>query len=583
MLTASYTDAAAPRWICDLNNKDAEAVGVVAAFMASRELPFAGSSVPTVIPAAARPCGAEREQQLGFTVAVSEPLPLNARDPMGSAVLGRSAEGFAGPNHLPAPGYTLIATRRRCVISDITTLKACFAKPDAYESFAFDRDVTCASEGDCCGAGAAPLIRLRELNEKVIDGNGHSLHRASPLACNTVELDGVRGVTLKNLSIDENEHVPPCAPGVASCPNTIFVNNSANVELENVHIYFGKGYVVRVWHTDGFRFVRSSLSESGIIGLYVGHFKYGSSRNVVIEDSVIARSRTNGLALQGADAADRATPVLITNNILNANHWHGLWPVPGIKGGITSGGQLLIADGSNIRVTGNIEADGNCENCKPAQTVSAIEFADQVPPPGGVHGLMIDRNTLLNGSGIAIYHNPRSLASDVLIEDNRVVGYHLVDNMSSAAERSGHVLEPPAPLARHGAATYEILRLAAGGVHYSAILAAEHPGARLEAVFALSPSPRPGAPWRPLLRCEAGARQVVVAGGKCGGEGQVDAVLGYSLAATDPGARPFFACAASATDHFLSWDPACEGRKTLGQLGYARPKSAPAPMPAANP
>jgi hypothetical protein len=572
-------------WACNRDDDNAVAIHLYAALpYPAGQITLAGTANKPA-PAAAQECGTPARYGFELTLPSAQLLRYGGLRLFGYAVLaGRGVTELTGSGSFRFPEYAPYSAPRSCSISDTVTLKACFSKPGSYEAFVFERDLACTSESDCCGDNGAPLIRLQNVSGKVIDGNGHFLRRAKPLACNAVEFDGVHRVVLRNLSIDEDERVPPCGLHVRNCPNTVFVNTSADVQLDNVHVYFGKGYVVRVWHTDGFAFVRSSLAESGIIGLYVGHFKYGASTDVVIADSIIARSRTNGIALQGAVAAGPASPVLVIDSVLNANHWHGLWPVPGIRGGITSGGQLLIADGANIRVSGNIEADALCERCKPPQTVAAIEVADQAPPPGGVRGLIIDHNTLLNGAGVAIYQNPGSSASDVVLEGNRIIGYRSLDSIKAAATRKDNVLQQPASgVSRSGAATYEILRLAADGTHYSAILPAEHPGARVEAVFALSPSPRPGAPWRPLLRCDAGTRQVVVAGGKCEGGGQVDAVLGYSLAATDPGARPFFACAASATDQFLSWDPACGGRETLGQLGYARPKSAPTPMPRANP
>ena len=368
---------------------------------------------------------------------------------------------------------------------------------------------------------------------------------------------------------------------VPKCPNTVFINTSADVRLDNVHIYFGKGYVVRAWHTNGFAFVRSSLAESGIIGLYVGHFKFGPSKNIVIADSVIARSRTNGIALVGAYATDAADPVLVIDNVLNANHWHGLWPVRGVKGGIAAGGQLLVADGADIRINGNIEADAICEKCKPARTATAIEIADQAAPPGGVRGLTIDHNWLLNGVGVAIYQNPGMMASGIAVDHNRLVGFRYLDGIKTPASRQDNMLEQRGSThAGAGAASYEVLRLAAAGEHHSSVSISEYPGAKLEAVFALSPSPRPGAPWTPLFRCIANGHDFVSPEKDCGGAGQLDALLGYSLAATDPGAKPFFACAASATDRILSWDATCEHKKRVGQLGYAIPAATPETIPA---
>jgi hypothetical protein len=219
------------------------------------------------------------------------------------------------------------------------------------------------------------------------------------------------------------------------------VNTSADVRLENVHVYFGKGYVVRAWGTDGFAFVHSSVSNAGVIGLYVGHFKFGPSRRVAITDSIIARSRTNGIALVGADGASPADPVLVANNILVNNHWHVLWPSSAVPGGIAGGGQLLVADGKNIRVSGNLFADGNCDFCNPTHAMTAIEIADQAAPSGGVQGLTIDHNIMVNGVGVAIYQNQGMLASGISLQNNHMRGFSTLDIIKSPATSASNALE----------------------------------------------------------------------------------------------------------------------------------------------
>ncbi len=134
------------------------------------------------------------------------------------------------------------------------------------------------------------------------------------------------------LDLDEDEATPPCDLANHSCASTIQVDASHDIKLSSVHVYLGKGYVIRVWDTGGFSLVRSSISNAGIIGFYAGHFKFGPSANLIIANSVIARSRTNAIALQGVVSKDPHNPVPITGNVLNQNHGHGLWPVADIEG-----------------------------------------------------------------------------------------------------------------------------------------------------------------------------------------------------------------------------------------------------------
>jgi hypothetical protein len=579
-------------WACQASGSQPVAVHLYAG------APYPAGQIVTAVTADLQPaapnqaCGAAGTRH-GFAVT----LPAPALFRFGSLRLFAYA---VPPNDGPVtqldgsgehrlPEYLPVADSGRiCNISDIATLKGCFAKPQSYDRFSLERDLTCSSDSDCCGSRSSALIMLNDVAGKVIDGNGHTLHRlAGALVCPALQFDKVQGVLTENLSIDENEHVVPCDLGRQPCPNTVLVNTAANVKLDNVHIYFGKGYAVKIWATDGFALVSSSISEAGIIGLYVGHFKYGHSTNIVVADSVFARSRTNAIALQGAYGADRADPVLVIDNVFNKNHWHGLWPVPGVKNGITSGGQILIADGADIRIAGNIEADAACENCNPPQTVTAVEIADQPKPPGGVQRLMIEYNDIYGGAGIAFYQNPGMALDTVTIRGNRLSGYRRLDAVTVAANQDTNTLADSATAqANGGLATYEILRLAGAHRHHAARRLTEYPADRLESVFALSPSPRPGAAYEPLFRCianNAESQDFVAPTRRCDDSGRPEILLGYSYEADYPGAKLFFACQAGGAegDRFVSWDPKCEGRTTVVALGYALAKSAPSPLPAA--
>lgn len=499
---------------------------------------------------------------------------------------------LGAPSEARLPDYTpLTGPPRNCEITDIPSLKRCIAQRGEFDQLSLRKDLMCTSADECCGPNKGPLIQLDDSSRRVFDGNGHVVHHApGALVCNLVQISRGEDIVIKNLTIDEGEHVAPCELAMKDCPHTILVTNSRNVRIDNTHIYYGKGYVVYVWTTDGLVFVRSTLSESGMIGLYVGHFKYGASKNVVIAESVFAGTRTNAIALQGADSDNPQSPVLVIGNVVNRNHWHGLWPVPNVPGGVTTGGQVLAGDGSNMRIADNIIGDGNCENCVPrGQYVNAIEFADVVPAPGGVRGLTIDDNYLYNGTKAAIRYDPGSRASDVNITNNRLHGFTELDSATIPVTRS-RVLKPEAGAAptQAGAATYEALRLAASGRHYMARTPAAHPGSRIEGVFALSPAPRLGASRSPLFQCmRTGVpdSDFVATDASCSGAGEVRSVLGYPYEAGHPSAQPFYVCrtAGASGDEFLSWDPNCEGQTVVERLGYAIARASPTAIPAASP
>jgi hypothetical protein len=457
-----------------------------------------------------------------------------------------------------------------CAIRDLASLKACFAKPEGANRFVFEADVACGSDDECCAGDKGSILRLVSQHNKIIDGAGHSFRRrGGQRRCPAIQAVKSEGVIVNNLSLDEDEAAPPCELADANCPATIEINTSRNVKLDGVHVYFGKGSVVHVVKTNGFIFTHSSISEAGIIGLSVGHFQYGPSSNVVIEDSVIAHSRTNGVALEGAISDDPAAPVLIRRTILSGNHWHGLWPVANVAGGITSGGQLLVGDGRNIHVENNVFAGGACKNCKPdGQTVTAIEISDQASPPGGVYGLTIHHNVFLNGVGVAIAQNRGTALSDITISDNRVIGYSRLDLVAAPASRAGNSLAATRfdfPAGANGA-----IRFPNPGTHP---VDSSHLEARA-VVFGLSASPRPGAATAPLYRCLENGRsqpESVSTSLSCDSHGKVVAILGYVYEPGHSNAAPLYGCRSTGpdSDFFLSWDRACEGRHLVAELGYA--------------
>ena len=399
---------------------------------------------------------------------------------------------------------TVSAAQNTCNISDLVSLHSCFSHVRDYDVFAFTGDLRCTSEGDCCPGGHAPML-FQSVSGKEIDGNGHSFRReAGQHACPAIVILKASHITMKDLVLDEDAKVPPCDFSERDCPNTIKTASSRDIRLDAIRVYAGKGYVVSVWATDGFTFTRSTISDAGIIGLSVGHYKFGPSRNITITDSVFARTRTNAIALQGAYSSDPAHPVLVANNVLVDNHWHGVFPVPGVPGGVTTGGQLFVGDGENIRVTGNIIAGHPCDNCYRAHHVTGIEIVDMLPAPAGVHGLQIDHNLIIgtNESSSAMNQHPNPLVSDVAISDNRVIGYDLLDTGTANASHARNSVRA-APLAP------------------------------LPAAAALARSPQPGAPATPVFLCarKATATQHFTSTAKdCGGDGEIVGVLGFPAA-----------------------------------------------------
>jgi hypothetical protein len=221
----------------------------------------------------------------------------------------------------------------------------------------------------------------------------------------------------------------------------LHIRNSSDISLEGVSIVNGKGYVIYVQRVNGFRFVNSTLRNSGVLGLYVGHSDMAST-NVRIQNSTFLDNQTNALALLGVTGASKDTNI-ISNNVFRRNHYRGQFPVAARYGtGFTGGGQVYIAQATGLTIRDNTIADGYCENCFVQQRhgtgVSGIELA--MPGRNSVSNLLITNNTVSNHDAWGIFVNEGSaLDATVDITNNR-----LLDNTSglkpSGARASGNVI-----------------------------------------------------------------------------------------------------------------------------------------------
>ena len=319
-----------------------------------------------------------------------------------------------------------------CAISDIATLTACFVAPGAHERFVFTADVVCSRQTDCCPGERPALMLMNGVHGRVIDGQGHRLKRqAGQKACAALLVRNGQDITVRALTFDEDQTAAPCELSDKPCASTVDFASSKDLTLERVKIAWGKGYVVRIWNVQGFTLRQSEISDAGIIGFYAGHYRYGASARITIEGSTIARARANGAAFQGAD------DVVLKDNLFVGNHWHGLWPVPG--GGITTGGQLLIGQGSRFAITGN-RFDGNdCRDCRPSRFVTAIEVGEDAKAPG-VHGLTISGNLMCYaGDGAAVRQNPGTKVDGMELLGNRLKGFSRADESVGPVRRERNI------------------------------------------------------------------------------------------------------------------------------------------------
>lgn len=326
------------------------------------------------------------------------------------------------------------AAQAACQAGDVAALRECIRVAPQAGPIRLTRDIACSFVAECCPGGAATL-RIAGVRGLEIDGQGHALRRtAGQKACAALVVRDAPGLSIARLTFDEDSAAPPCELADKGCPSTLDIASTTKLTLDGVRVLWGKGYVVKLWNASDIAIRGTEIADAGIIGLYAGHYRYGATSRLVIENSRFLRARANGVALQGVDDA------IIRASRFEGNHWHGLWPVPNVPGGITTGGQLLLAQGTGMRVEGNIFQGAACGNCRPSPVVTAIEVGEGPEGPG-VAGLSITGNRICNVEpGMAIYHNPGAPARTASVAGNRVSGYTGIDNLRGAVARSGNIL-----------------------------------------------------------------------------------------------------------------------------------------------
>lgn len=311
---------------------------------------------------------------------------------------------------------------RVCLADSLETLQNCARSASEVDAIRLTADLTCTGSS-CCAAGSA-LVRLHGLDGLQINGQGHRIKRQSGhRQCSLLEIKNSRNIHLLDLQLDDDESVTGCQVH-DRCPRMIFVEGSSDISFQRMAVSHSKGYAIYIQKVDGFRFLESSLLNSGVLGLYVGHGSNHASRNVVVRDSLFIRNQTNALALLGVVGSEPDDNKII-GNVFIANHRRGQWRVaPRYGEGFTGGGQVYIAEANNVLVKDNVVASGFCENCfvqgHQYSGVSGIEIG--LPGQSSVRDLAIRQNRIVGNDAWGIYQNQNSpLSHSVEISGNELL------------------------------------------------------------------------------------------------------------------------------------------------------------------
>ena len=285
------------------------------------------------------------ECQLEFTLSI--PPPIAQPEPV-----------TPSPEPEPPLPDPLTPVLNSCTVNSIAELRSCVETASLYDLIDIRSDMHC-SGGNCC-------FSLTGQDNLIISGGGNTLTRTvQQKHCPLLTVTNSTDINLINWTLDDELSLAGCEVS-QECPNHIRVNNSERVSMRNVHVHNSKAYAVYLNGVKDFAFEYSSIVNSGILGLYVGHAD-NYSTGVRIENSIFRDIHTNAIALLGA------RDVSVTNNELVNNHRFAMWPVaPQFGGGRTGGGQLYLARTQRTTVEGNTITYGNCPNCR-----------------GGVHGIEV--------------------------------------------------------------------------------------------------------------------------------------------------------------------------------------------------
>ena len=319
------------------------------------------------------------------------------------------------------PEPTIIsANSNNCVASNMSSLLSCVQNANAYEQIDFQNSIQCTN--NCCPSNEA-LLKLHGVDKLQIVGHGHRLTRSSnQRQCSLLDIENSNNIQFASLTLDDDQSTAGCQV-TERCPRMLHIKRSSNIAFNDIHIKHGKGYAVYVQEVNGFKFEHSSLENSGVLGMYIGH-SGNASRNVQIQHSLFADNQTNGLALLGVTGS-WVGENRVENNVFVRNHRRGQWAVaPQYGTGFTGGGQLYVAQANNVTVNNNTVLDGYCDNCYVQRTyrsgVTGIELG--IPNKPTVSNVEITNNRVINhdAKGVSVNSNSAVNAS-VRISNNTVL------------------------------------------------------------------------------------------------------------------------------------------------------------------
>ncbi|MDB4222324.1 hypothetical protein N9850_01010 [Granulosicoccus sp.] len=342
---------------------------------------------------------------------VAEPVVVPVAEPVIEPVAEPVAEPVVVPLDDAEVEPVVEENYNGCTASTMSEISQCLSSNKPHIDIT--RDITCT---------ALPCtITISNTNSVTLDGNGFTVKRligqkASPL----LRIVNSTNIQVVNVTLDDDKNGVKCP---LLCQKMVDVTSSTDVTFGEVHVLNAASYAMWIYNTNGFIFDKSSIRNSHVLGMFIGHYKIPNdrkniSRRLYISNSVFTENATNAIAVHGAGGDELN---IITGNYFSENHIFGRFLDS--NGKFYGGGQVYISEADNLEFSDNSVVTGHCSNCRnPTHGVHGIELGRPDDPSVTLNNVRVIGNYVVDNDACGILGNPSAnINTTVVVSDNDVL------------------------------------------------------------------------------------------------------------------------------------------------------------------
>ncbi|MBI4084384.1 MAG: right-handed parallel beta-helix repeat-containing protein [Candidatus Levybacteria bacterium] len=295
-----------------------------------------------------------------------------------------------------------------CQASDAVSWKDCGNKINS--NLADNIEITTLIT--CSGPNACP-IQITNVNRPVrIYGTPNSsagLKRIDNYTYPLLSISGSNGIRIENLHFDET--TASCS---SNCRSTLAIANSQNITFDTINVLYPKVMGLEISNVDTITVTNSKFINASVFGIWMSTTQPYIPKNAHITNNLFLDTKSNAVFFSAT--ATPENPSTINGNTFIHNHREAIFSVCGGGNYPCSGGQLLLAQGTNnLKIEGNIIKEGKID-AHAELWASGIEV-EQI----NIHNVTITRNDIHDnrGYGIVAVSNPQNV-DGVTISDNKL-------------------------------------------------------------------------------------------------------------------------------------------------------------------